>query len=101
MMFDEKTNGTFCTADLWRAAQQSRSVYLGFWLRSLFRKPLTYSLKKPEQGTPLGVVLAFPPHKPEVTGSITKPLSLQARIAVASWQAADVFASSTTNREAI
>jgi hypothetical protein len=101
MMFDEKTNRTFCTADLWRAAQQSRSAYLGFWLRSLFRKPLTYSLKESEQDAPLCVVLAFSQHKPEITDSITKYPSPQAQKATAAWPAADIFASSTTNRETI
>jgi hypothetical protein len=81
MMFEEETNGTFCTADLWRAAQRSRGAYLGFWLRSLFRKPLTYGLKKSQQGAPLSVVLAFPPNKPEVAASITELPSPQARMA--------------------
>ena len=81
MMFEEETNGTFCTADLWRAAQQSRSAYLGFWLRSLFRKPLPYGLKKSKQGAPLSVVLVFPPNKPEVAASITELPSPQARMA--------------------
>jgi len=49
MIFNEKTNGTYCTADLWRIAQQSRSVYLGFWLRSLFQKLLPHSLKQSGQ----------------------------------------------------
>jgi hypothetical protein len=73
MILDEMTNGSFCTADLWRIAQNSRSAYLAFWLRSLFRKRLTYGLKRSEQGAPLGVVLAFPPRKPEVSASITEP----------------------------
>ena len=45
IMLNEKTNSTYCTADLWRIAQQSRSVYLGFWLRSLFQKLRPRSLK--------------------------------------------------------
>jgi hypothetical protein len=83
MIFDEKTNGRYCTADLWRAAQISRSAYLGFWLRGLFRKLIAYSSKKSEQGAPLGVVLAFPPRKPEVATSITEFPSPQARMAAA------------------
>ena len=81
MMFEEETNGTFCTADLWRAAQRSRGAYLGFWLRSLLRNPLTYGLKKAQEDASLGVVLAFPPHKPEVTANITELPSPQARMA--------------------
>jgi hypothetical protein len=49
MIFNEKTNGTYCTADLWRIAQQSRSAYLGFWLRNLFQKLLSHSLKQSSQ----------------------------------------------------
>jgi hypothetical protein len=80
-MFDEETNGTPCTADLWRAAQRSRGAYLGFWLGSVFRKPLTYGLKKSQEDASLGVVLAFPPHKPEVTANIAELPSPQARMA--------------------
>ena len=81
MIFGEKTNGPFCTAGLWKTAQQSRSVYLDFWLRSLFRKLPAYGLKKSDRHAPLGVVLAFSPRKPEVAASITEPPSLQLRIA--------------------
>jgi hypothetical protein len=49
MMFNEETNGTYCTADLWRFGQRSRSVYLGLWLRSLFQKLLPHSLKQSGQ----------------------------------------------------
>jgi hypothetical protein len=82
-MFDEKTYGTFCTADLWRKAQISRSAYLGFWLRSLFRKRLPYGLKKSKQGVPLSVVLEFPPRKPDVAVSIAGLPSSQAQRAAA------------------
>ena len=81
MMFEEKMNNTFCTADLWRAAQQSRGAYLGFWFRNVFRKPPTFALKKSEQGAPLCVVLTFPPSKPEVAASINELPSPQARMA--------------------
>lgn len=101
MMFDEKTFGTFCTADLWRAAQKSRSTYLGFWLRSLFRKPLPYGLKKSKQGAPLSVALEFPPRKPEVAASITGLPSSQAQKAAAAWPTAENYALSAANREAI
>ena len=84
MIFDEMTKGSFCTADLWRTAQRSRSAYLDFWFRSLFRKPIPYGLKKSGQGAPLGVVLTFLPRKPEVAASITEPPSPQARMAASS-----------------
>ncbi len=45
MISDEKNNGTSGTADLWRAAQISRSFHLVFWLRSLFRKQLPHRSK--------------------------------------------------------
>ena len=46
MILNEKTNGTYWTADRWRAAQKSRRVYLAFWLRSLLRKARSHSLKQ-------------------------------------------------------
>jgi hypothetical protein len=55
MMFNEKTSGAYCTADLWRIAQQSRSVYLGFGLRSLFQKLLPHNLKQSGQSQPQGL----------------------------------------------
>jgi hypothetical protein len=42
-------------------------------------------LKESEQAAPLGVVLAFPLHTPEVNGIITKFLSPQAPMAAARW----------------
>jgi hypothetical protein len=100
-MLNEKTNGMYCTADLWRIGQQSRSAYLGFWLCSLFRKLLPYGLKKSKQRAPFSAALAFPPRKPEVAASIAGLPSSQGQKAAAAWPAADNFALRTTNREAI
>jgi hypothetical protein len=84
IIFDETTNGPFSTAELWRTAQQSRSVFLGFWLRSLFRKLPAHGLKKSDRVAPLGVVLAFSPRKPEVAAGITEYSLPQARMAASS-----------------
>jgi hypothetical protein len=43
-----KTNDTECTAEVWRAAQISRSVYLACWFSSFFKRQLPDSLKQPE-----------------------------------------------------
>jgi len=50
-MLNDRTNGTHSTADLWRIGQQSRSVYLGFWLRNLFQKLRLRSLEQSGQDT--------------------------------------------------
>jgi hypothetical protein len=85
MVFYELTNGSFCTADLWRNAQRSRSVYLGFWLRSLFSKLLADGLEKSDHGAPLGVVLAFSPREADVAASITEPRSPEEEKTAATW----------------
>jgi hypothetical protein len=46
MILNDKASGTYCAADLRRAAQISRNVHLAFWLRGLFRKPLPRNLKQ-------------------------------------------------------
>jgi hypothetical protein len=100
-MLNEKTNGMYCTADLWRIGQQSRSAYLGFWLCSLFRKPLPYGLKS-KQRAPFSATFACPPpRKPEVAATIAGLPSSQGQKATAAWPAADNFELRTTNREAI